>query len=294
MNEAFGVLPDSPLVAFCVVFPTRVSPPRFVRRHGSSMLTSSDHLAAQSPSLKLRTADRLPSYELKFLATLEQSERLASLLGEHLLVDPHAGPNGTYHITTLYCDTPERHVFRRRGRFGLMKFRLRQYGDGPELFLERKLKRGTVVRKLRTSIPLDQIGRFGERPDDNWEGDRFHSQLRRCRMSPVCLVEYDRQAWYGVLPEGTIRATIDRNLSGAPVDHWSLRRPDDQRPFLVNYGICEFKFRGVMPDLVRRLIESLDLAPVGVSKYRNCVRTWELAGADPSSEPGSSPEPFED
>ena len=258
------------------------------------MSSSIEHQAAQSPSLKLGSSDRLPSHELKFLATLEQAERLSTLLGEHLSVDPHAGPNGAYHITTLYCDTPERHVFRRRGRFGLMKFRLRQYGDGSELYLERKLKRGTVVRKLRTSIPLALIGRFGERPDDDWEGHRFHSQLRRCRMAPVCLVEYDRQAWFGVLPEGTVRATIDRNLRGAPVEDWSLRQRADQRPFLVNYGICEFKFRGVMPELVRRLIDSLELAPVGVSKYRNCIRTWELGGTEPLVEPGSIEATLED
>jgi len=258
------------------------------------MPTPSDLLAAQSPSLKMRSADRLPSYELKFLATLDQANRLAGLLAEHLLVDPHAGADGSYHITTLYCDTPERHVFRRRGRFGLMKFRLRQYGDSPELFLERKLKRGTVVRKLRTSVPLADIGRFAGRPDDEWGGYRFHQQLRRCKMSPVCLVEYDRQAWYGVLPEGTVRATIDRNLTGAPVDDWSLGRPADQRPFLVNYGICEFKFRGVMPALVQQLIESLELAPVGVSKYRNCVRTWELQATEPLVEPYSPEEVLED
>lgn len=258
------------------------------------MSAPTDRLAAQSPSLKQRSSDRLPSYELKFLATLEQSERLSTLLAEHLSVDPHAGPNGSYHITTLYCDTPERHVFRRRGRFGLMKFRLRQYGDSPELFLERKLKRGTVVRKLRTSIPLETIGQFAGRPDEDWEGHRFHRQLRRCRLSPVCLVEYDRQAWYGVLPEGTVRATIDRNLTGAPVEDWSLRRPTDQRPFLVNHGICEFKFRGAMPDLVRRLIEALELTPVGVSKYRNCIRTWDLAGSEPPIESDTSETMLED
>ena len=258
------------------------------------MSSSSEHLTAQSPSLKRHSADRLPSYELKFLATLSQAEGLATLLGDHLSVDPYAGPNGSYHITTLYCDTPERHVFRRRGRFGLMKFRLRQYGDAPELYLERKLKRGTMVRKLRTSIPLEMIGRFGERPDEDWDGDRFHRQLRRCRMSPVCLVEYDRQAWYGAHPEGTVRATIDRHLTGAPVEDWSLRRPANQRPFHVNYGICEFKFRGVMPELVRRLIDSLELAPVGVSKYRNCVRTWDLGGGDPLVEPNSAETSFED
>jgi hypothetical protein len=84
-----------------------------------------------------------------------------------------------------------------------------------------------------------------------------------------------------------VRATIDRNLTGAPVDDWSLQRPADQRPFLVNYGICEFKFRGAMPELVRRLIDTLELAPVGVSKYRNCLRTWDLGGTEPLFEPGS-------
>jgi (2Fe-2S) ferredoxin len=258
------------------------------------MSNPTDLLAAQSPSLKMRPADRLPSYELKFLATVDQANRLAGLLAEQLMVDPHAGPEGSYHITTLYCDTPERHVFRRRGRFGLMKFRLRQYGDSAEMFLERTLKRGTVVRKLRTQVPLADIGRFGGRPDEGWGGFRFHQQLRRCQMSPVCLVEYDREAWYGILPEGTVRATIDRNLTGSPVDEWSLSRPADQRPFLVNYGICEFKFRGVMPALVQRLIESLELAPVGVSKYRNCVRTWELQAKEPLVEPYSPEEFLED
>ncbi len=213
---------------------------------------------------------------MKFLLSEELAREVEERLASRLSLDPHADPsrgNG-YHIRTLYCDTPQLDVFHRVGRYRLFKFRLRQYGVSPKVFLERKSKRGHLVRKRRSTIPLEQIGCFADGPPTSgWEGDWYYRQLARNRFAPVCLIGYDRVAYYGTCSEGPLRLTFDRQIHGGLTSDWSLTPLETSQPLLTGLVVCEFKFRGALPSVFKSVIESLQLSPCGVSKYRHCIQS---------------------
>jgi hypothetical protein len=232
---------------------------------------------AQSPSLNSAAERGLRACEMKFLVADRLAREIEERLQPHLLPDPHGNPDegNAYHIRTLYCDTPERAVLQRLGRYRLFKLRLRQYGASPRVFLERKSKRGEVVRKRRTTIPLDQVANIAVgQPDAAWEAGWFHRQLLRNRLVPVCQIEYQRIAYYGSSSEGPLRLTFDRQIRGGLSGTWSLAPLPATEPILPGLVVCEFKFRGMLPALFKSAIEALQLVPRGVSKYRHGIQAF--------------------
>lgn len=229
--------------------------------------------AAESPSLQ-RSPDGAPSFEMKFLLDEVQAREVESRLRYCMQVDPHADPvlgNG-YRITSLYCDTPRFDVFRRVGRYGRFKLRLRQYGVAEKLYLERKARRGNRVRKRRSAIELDELPKFhaaGFEPD--WEGTWFRRQLLRNELAPVCLITYQRLAYFGSGDEGPLRLTFDREIRGGLSSDWSLNGADQGESLLSDRVVCEFKFRRSLPTPFKAVIAELQLRPVGVSKFRHCL-----------------------
>src|SRR5262245_17899821 len=106
--------------------------------------------AFESPSAGIELA----GYELKFLVTEPQAREIEERVGEQMVLDPHADPNlgNAYRTTSLYCDTAQFDVFHRLGSCKRRKHRLRRYDRTSEVFLERKIKWGDRVKKLRTMI----------------------------------------------------------------------------------------------------------------------------------------------
>lgn len=227
----------------------------------------------RSPSLQKRSSCTTPAHELKLLVDESTAQKIEEALQSQLVVDPHAGstPCG-YSLTTLYCDTPERSVYLRQGRHRLFKFRLRRYDEGGMVYLERKSKQGLRVRKRRFTIPLSELGRFSDADrDTSWSADWYYRQLHRNTLRPVCILRYDRKAYFILGSEEPIRLTFDRNIQGALTNSWTLQLPDNAVRLLKDQVVCEFKYRGELPTFIKRLLESLQLTPRGVSKFRHCI-----------------------
>jgi hypothetical protein len=231
-------------------------------------------MAFQSPSLDARRTSAAPAHEMKFLLDPAKAGELERLLQGSLSLDPHADAahGNSYSLTTLYCDTPDLAVFHRRGRYRLFKFRLRRYGSSGRVYLERKSKRRLEVRKRRAVVGLDDIPRFQESPNGNgWAGAWYHSQLVRNQFQPVCLLHYDRVAYFGPGEHGPLRLTFDRNITGGMATSWSFSQPAQQHRLFADQVVCELKYRGPLPALFKSAIEALQLLPVGVSKYRTLL-----------------------
>lgn len=236
---------------------------------------SAHSLETQSPSLQRVQGDARPACEIKLLLSQEQALAVEERCRTELLLDPHCLYQSSmgYHIKSLYCDTPEWDVFFRRNRYRLFKFRVRQYGSSTQVYLERKSKKGIVVRKKRWCIPLQQLALLNEDKNEAWEGSWFQGQLIRNRLSPVCLIEYDRVAYYGSSDNEPVRLTFDRNIEGGLFNQWSMTSQLFMQPVLQNLVVCEFKFRGILPTLFKSLMHDLQLSTTGVSKYRYCIET---------------------
>lgn len=230
---------------------------------------------ALSPGLSDGSAGGAPAYEMKFLLPPDLARELESLLAPRMERDPHAEPelDGKYRITTLYLDTAELDVFRRAGKHGRRKYRLRRYGDERVVYLERKLRRGDRVKKRRSRIDSEELASLGDfRAAEGWSGEWFHQELTSQRLHPVCCIQYLRTAYVGADLEGPLRLTFDRMLHGEVCREWALpRQSGAAADLLAGQVICEMKFRGGMPVLFKNAVHELCLAPQGASKYRRCM-----------------------
>lgn len=223
------------------------------------------NIEALSPSLQRGVG---PAFELKYLLGPEVSvaEEWARA---NLTPDPH-GVEGRYRTTSLYCDTAARDVFFRTPGFRRNKYRLRRYGDGDLVHLERKTRRGDKVNKRRDVIALNHLPQLAaDDMEADWAGGWFVRQVRFRALRPAARIAYDRTAFTGP----GMRLTIDRELQGELASAWDLSPVAEGRPLVPGQAVLELKFQGMMPGLFRDLLTRLpNQLPGGVSKYRLCMQ----------------------
>jgi hypothetical protein len=197
-----------------------------------------------------------------------------------MAADPHGtGPFGDeYDSTTVYFDTTGHDVFHRRGSFGRAKYRVRRYGRGDAVFLERKLRTPRLVVKRRTRIALDEVPRLAHPGSEEWAGRWFERRVSARCLQPVCQVSYRRMARGGEAAGGPIRLTLDAAVLATAADAVAFAR-DSDTPVLPDLLILELKFRNEAPALFKRLVGDLALTPRVASKYRCAVSAltgWPL------------------
>lgn len=232
-----------------------------------------------SPSLVAPVGTAGPAYELKFLVPEAVARDVESWARQHLRPDPHGDPTlgGGYITTSLYCDTQELAVYHREPSYRRRKFRVRRYDGAAVAFLERKSKWGDRVAKRRTAVPEAEVASLAGPPRaETWPGLWFHRRLLARRLLPACLIGYERTAFVGSCAEGPLRLTLDRHVRGALTNEWRLAPLEGGRPLLTGQVILEFKFRGALPAPFKGLLQSLQLSPAAVSKYRLCRDAWDV------------------
>lgn len=239
-----------------------------------------DHV--ESPSLTSAGTGEGPAFEMKFLLDEPLARAVEAHVRDRLPLDPHGDPalGGAYRTTTLYLDTEHLDVFRRAAKFKRRKYRLRRYGDEPRIFLERKKRSEDRVRKKRTPVPVDELALLANPLSvTTWPGSWFHQRLLDRGLRPACLVGYQRTAFAALTAEGPVRLTLDRGLRGTLARDWDVAPAEGGLAFLTGQAILEFKFRTALPALFKELIQTFQLTPGAVSKYRNCLLAWGVAEA---------------
>ena len=193
--------------------------------------------------------------------------------------DSHAGPDGSYRITSLYFDTPYDAALREKldGVDRREKFRLRYYEEDPAwLKLEKKFKRSGLCGKRSARLSREE----GERllaGELNFLLERkepllaeLYSKLRGNLLAPRTVVCYDREAF--LYAPGNVRVTLDRNLRTglSPLD---FLRPErfPLKP-LAGLTVLGVKYDAFLPDLVRLAVQTPDRRAGGWSKYALCRR----------------------
>jgi hypothetical protein len=221
------------------------------------------------------------AFELKFLLDEAAALRVEAWARRHLAPDPHAEEalGGAYTIHSLYLDTPGFDVFRRADADLRHKYRVRRYGRGDALYLERKTRCGDRVSKQRVAVedvrlPLLPTGAA----EPGWPGEWFQSEVLARRLRPVCRISYRRTAFVGD-DCGPVRLTLDRHARCVPQPSWHVDALGDGLPLLPGQVVLELKYRDALPALFKRLLVELCLNPGSVSKYRRGVEAWKLAPA---------------
>ena len=155
-------------------------------------------------------------YEIKYIITEEQCERLKTLFSPYMKGDDY----GNSTIKNIYFDTPSYLLIRNSIDKPVYKekLRLRGYGDissDSPVFLEIKKKFKGVVYKRRVRLTeqnaMDYVSGKTRLPDSqiSREIDYFISYYKE--LSPKTVITYEREAYYSKTDD-TFRMTFDRNI----------------------------------------------------------------------------------
>ena len=224
-------------------------------------------------------------FEIKFAIPHDQIPQVLDFARRKLIPDPHVSRNSeTYHVSSVYCDTPDWAVFRRQPGYRRSKYRIRRYQIEQIAFLEVKLRRGSRVAKRRVPVDLAEVQMLeSPQADGSWPGGWFLKALQRRRLGPRLFVEYERAA-YESTDDSPARLTLDTGLFCAAARDYDLHQQGTV-PLLAGKAILELKYRKQVPDSFLSLVERLSLRPEAISKYRIGVLSAGLAeGRAPASE----------
>jgi len=216
--------------------------------------------------------------ELKHVVTVADAMVIRSRLSCLLRTDKNAGPDGRYHIRSLYFDTPEdKALFEKmEGLPQKEKFRIRFYNhDHRFIRLEKKIKHYSKTAKLGVSLTKGEVQDIlGGRITFLKESDQallreFFLQLRTERLVPKTIVDYMRQAYHS--PAGNVRVTMDSDVrtSVSSTDLFDAGLPNVTA---LDTGICilEVKYDGFLPEFIQDIVQLNNCTSTAFSKYAAC------------------------
>ena len=223
-------------------------------------------------------------YEFKYLITEDQAQIIRSFVDAFCEPDPH-GDNGTYDVISLYLDTWDWKTAMDavEGLKNRFKLRIRTYGfeESHPVFLEDKGRIGTSIVKERAQISRDQVTDIAlgnPPPSGGFKPIKAHhasgllgfrNRMDELDMMPRLWVKYQREAWGSAFDDGA-RLTFDTRLVVQAPDLFVPFEVDETAWITVPLGpptILELKFNGAFPFWMKRLVYSLELVRISVSKY---------------------------
>ncbi len=211
-------------------------------------------------------------YELKYLLTREQRERILGQLQSYMQPDKY----GLTTIRNLYFDTPSYRLIRRSIEKPVYKekLRIRSYGAAKlqePVFVELKKKYDHVVYKRRLEMTQEKAL--------NWlAGDGFlipDSQIGReleyfrtyyGSLQPTVFLSYDRTAYY-CKGENSLRITFDENIRCRQKDLTLSGTAEGKLIMPEDLCLMEVKTMGGMPLWLSALLTQEKLYKTSFSKY---------------------------
>ena len=226
-------------------------------------------------------------YEYKYLLPEALVPRVRDSALMMCSIDKYAGPDGTYRIRSLYCDTPTFDLYKanEREQADRFKMRIRVYPGKPSpVFFEVKRRVLDVIVKTRSGVPMalwrDVLaGRASAlealSPKVRSGALQFASRYHRHHMQPVMLVEYEREPYASNYDEYA-RLTFDRNIIIQPQTELDLeadpkrwRAVDHRAQTRTLEPVCvlELKFERRPPMWMSQMVQRLGLVRYSFSKY---------------------------
>lgn len=211
-------------------------------------------------------------YELKYLLTTEQKERIVSAIAPFMEADSY----GRTTIRNIYFDTDSYALIRRsiekpayKEKLRIRSYKLAERSD--TVFVELKKKYQSVVYKRRISLCESEAMEWvtGEHPISketqiSREIDYFRSLHEN--LSPTVFLSYDRDAFYSI-DDKSFRVTFDDNILCRMTD-LSLTSDVYGMPILeADKCLMEIKCSGGMPLWMARLLSEERIYKTSFSKY---------------------------
>ena len=201
---------------------------------------------------------------------------LRARLGAVLTPDPYAA-GGSYHIRSLYFDTPADTALREKldGVNVREKFRIRCYNkDFSLIHLEKKWKANGLGTKEKAKLTPDQV-RAILTGDWDWMPRSQDALIRELYVKmtlqglrPRTIVDYTREPF--VFGPGNVRVTLDYDLRTG-LHCTDFLNPDCLTiPATDDAVILEVKWDQFLPDVIRDLVQIPGRRTAAFSKYAAC------------------------
>jgi len=227
-------------------------------------------------------------HELKYYMNSYQYESMKRQLRSLLKADKYAGPDGDYHIRSLYFDDIDNKALHEKlgGVRDREKYRIRIYNRSEKIIhLEKKIKFNEYVSKVKEPLTrelYDAIMAGNYEPLNDPSKPllaEMYYQMKNKLLRPKVIVDYVREAY--VCGEGNVRITFDKKLMTG------LNQVDifDSalcmiRAFDEDITVLEVKYDEYLPEYVRTAIQNGGLVRQSNSKYVLCRKlikfnSWE-------------------
>ena len=201
---------------------------------------------------------------------------LRARLGAVMTPDPYA-VGGSYHIRSLYFDTPADTALREKldGVNVREKFRIRCYNkDFSLIHLEKKWKANGLGTKEKAKLTPDQV-RAILTGDWDWMPRSQDALIRELYVKmtlqglrPKTIVDYTREPF--VFGPGNVRVTLDYDLRTG-LHCTDFLNPDCLTiPATDDAVILEVKWDQFLPDVIRDLVQIPGRRTAAFSKYAAC------------------------
>ncbi|MGA1869896.1 MAG: polyphosphate polymerase domain-containing protein [bacterium] len=221
--------------------------------------------------------------ELKYYIDPPQYRVLKSRLSALLSRDPYAGPDGRYHIRSLYFDDFKNTALfeKQAGIARRKKYRMRIYDLSDAVIkLEKKVKLDNYIGKESTRLTRKEADRI-------LAGDvaflassekrllrAFYLECRRNLLRPNVIVDYYREAY--IHPIGNVRITFDIGLHTG-LDNLALF---DRHVFTMGAieepgVILEVKYDNFLPQAIRGLFPSTIRPRLSIGKFVICKKYYK-------------------
>ena len=202
---------------------------------------------------------------------------LRSRLSAIMKRDVNTNSDGTYHVRSLYFDTPTDKALREKidGVNSREKFRIRYYnGDISTLHLEKKSKINGMGSKFHESLSYNEMEKILNGNID-WMPSKerpliteLYSKMKSQGLKPKTIVDYMREPF--IFTAGNVRVTLDYNI------RTSLNCSDFLNPECVTINACdqiyilEVKWDNFLPSIIRSAVQLDGRRSTAFSKYRIC------------------------
>lgn len=217
-------------------------------------------------------------HEFKYLCTDMQLAILKTCLMNIMAKDSHVGPNGVYHIKSLYFDDYNNRCFweNEDGVAPREKYRIRIYeNSNARINLECKRKENDKIHKSSCRLSMEQFEYLaygkGSLSLDSLPPLAQKLQVLKMTtgMSPRVIVEYERTPY--VHKNGNVRVTFDRNITSSTQVDQFFSAETKKRPILPSgMQLLEVKYDEYLPDPIYHALMLDNMQRTNFSKYYLC------------------------
>lgn len=211
-------------------------------------------------------------YEIKYLLTGRQKERVLAAMEPHMELDRY----GRTTIRNLYYDTDSYRLARLSMEKPIYKekLRVRSYETvraGDRVFVELKKKYDGVVYKRRIQIAEEAVQAYLDRrrpaPTHSQITDEIDYFLEFYQnLSPKVFLSYEREAYFSTEP-GELRVTFDENILWRETELSLQKGAYGSAILQPGQALLEIKTPGSIPLWMVRALTEVGAVKTSYSKY---------------------------